>query len=50
MKDIAKSIATRVRESRARKLAALSEGEIRAAKRKASQRRAELRLKDKLKK
>ena len=48
MKEIAKSTATRVRESRARKLAALSEDEIKAAKRKASQRRAELRLKEKL--
>ena len=34
MKEIAKSAATRKRESRAKKLAELSEDEIRAAKRK----------------
>ena len=48
MKEVKKSAAVRQRESRARKLASRSEDEIRAAKEKASQRRAELRHREKL--
>ena len=48
MKEVKKSAAVRQRESRARKAATLCEDEIRAAKEKASQRRAELRHREKL--